>query len=68
MDQGIKNISSRSLAELLQIKDSQLRKDLAYFGAFGVRGLGYDVAGLHSRLTRILGTFRPYPVGSPSLW
>jgi len=61
-DQGVKNISSKALSELMQIKDSQLRKDLAYFGAFGVRGLGYDVEGLSSRLATILGTVKPYSV------
>lgn len=41
VDKGIDNISSRQLAEMLHIKDTQVRKDLSYFGNFGRRGFGY---------------------------
>lgn len=44
------------------VKPAQLRRDLAYFGTFGVRGRGYDVADLKGRLRRILGTDRTWPV------
>ncbi len=55
LQQGAKNISSKSLADLLEIKDSQVRKDLSYFGQLGKRGSGYDVLALRDKLAEILG-------------
>ena len=42
---GIKTISSQALAEQFNLNSAQIRKDLGYFGEFGVRGVGYYVAG-----------------------
>jgi len=42
-DNGITTVSSEALARAAGVKSTQLRKDLAYFGTFGTRGLGYDV-------------------------
>ncbi|MBU1026698.1 MAG: redox-sensing transcriptional repressor Rex [Candidatus Margulisbacteria bacterium] len=55
LQQGAKNISSKSLADLLEIKDSQVRKDLSYFGQLGKRGSGYDVLALRDKIANILG-------------
>lgn len=52
---GIKTISSESLAERFHLNSAQIRKDLAYFGEFGVRGVGYYVEDLQKDLTKILG-------------
>jgi len=51
-------ISSRRLADSLDLTDAQVRKDLAYFGQFGRPGVGYEVAPLITRLKQILGTDR----------
>lgn len=48
-------ISSAELATKTGFTPEQIRKDLAYFGAFGTRGVGYDVLSLSRRITRILG-------------
>lgn len=48
-------ISSAELAEKTGFSPEQIRKDLAYFGAFGTRGVGYDTAMLSRRISRILG-------------
>ncbi len=53
--QGIKTISSEGLAEKFHLNSAQIRKDLAYFGEFGVRGVGYYVETLQKDLTKILG-------------
>ena len=37
------------------MNSAQIRKDLAYFGEFGVRGVGYYVETLREHLTKILG-------------
>lgn len=58
----IATVSSAALAKAARVKPTQLRKDLAYFGQFGTRGLGYDVETLSANLTEALGTARLQPV------
>jgi redox-sensing transcriptional repressor len=53
--EGTKTISSDALAKKFHLNSAQIRKDLAYFGEFGVRGVGYDVEQLRQTLTKILG-------------
>jgi redox-sensing transcriptional repressor len=60
---GIKTISSKALAEQFNLNSAQIRKDLGYFGEFGVRGVGYFVEDLRRHLTHILGLDRPRRVG-----
>jgi redox-sensing transcriptional repressor len=52
---GVRTISSQSLAEQFHLNAAQIRKDLAYFGEFGVRGVGYYVRDLKRHLRQILG-------------
>jgi redox-sensing transcriptional repressor len=60
---GIRTVSSKTLAEQFQLNSAQIRKDLGYFGEFGVRGVGYDVSELRRHLTQILGLDRQHLVG-----
>jgi redox-sensing transcriptional repressor len=55
---GVETISSQVLAEQFQLNAAQIRKDLAYFGEFGVRGVGYYVKDLRRHLRQILGLDR----------
>ena len=55
---GVRTISSQALAEQFHLNAAQIRKDLAYFGEFGVRGIGYYVAELRRHLRQILGLDR----------
>ncbi len=55
-DNAVETVSSRALSKAAGVKPAQLRKDLAYFGQFGTRGLGYKVDGLMSAITEVLGT------------
>jgi len=48
-------LSSQELANLLETSDGQVRKDLAYFGGFGVPGQGYKVGKLKKEIRHILG-------------
>lgn len=59
---GITSVSSRQLAERFGLNSAQVRKDLAYFGQFGVRGLGYYIAELKHNLERILGLKQDWEV------
>ncbi|MCL4813272.1 MAG: redox-sensing transcriptional repressor Rex [Vicinamibacteraceae bacterium] len=53
--EGVQTVSSSGLAERVQLNPAQIRKDLAHFGEFGVRGVGYIVAELGCHLREILG-------------
>src|SRR5437879_3372025 len=57
-DAGVQTISSQALAEQFHLNAAQIRKDLAYFGEFGVRGVGYYVRDLKRHLRQILGLDR----------
>jgi redox-sensing transcriptional repressor len=61
-DNRISTVSSAALAHAAGVKSTQLRKDLAYFGQFGTRGLGYDVEALSAKITSVLGTAKLQPV------
>ena len=52
---GIEVISSEPLAKACDVNASQIRKDLTYFGEFGVRGVGYNVKDLILSITQSLG-------------
>jgi redox-sensing transcriptional repressor len=55
---GVKTMSSKAMAEQFHLNAAQIRKDLAYFGEFGVRGVGYFVKELKRHLRLILGLDR----------
>ncbi len=60
---GIKTISSQALAKQFNLNSAQIRKDLGYFGEFGIRGVGYYVNDLRAHITEILGLDWPHRVG-----
>ena len=51
-------ISSKTLSEETGFTAEQIRKDFAYFGAFGTRGTGYNTVYLRERILRIIGLDR----------
>lgn len=55
---GVERISSQELAEEVDLNAAQIRKDLSYFGEFGVRGVGYNVRELRQYVVEILGLDR----------
>jgi redox-sensing transcriptional repressor len=59
---GQQTISSDALAEDGGTTSAQVRKDLSFFGSFGKRGRGYDVAELVTQLQEILGLGREWKV------
>ena len=61
-ENGLDTVSSNSLAKAAGVKSAQLRKDLAHFGQFGTRGLGYSVDALIEVITGVLGTSSLLPV------
>lgn len=57
---GVSVVSSEPLARSSGVNASQVRKDLAYFGEFGVRGVGYKVKDLALAITHSLGVDREW--------
>jgi redox-sensing transcriptional repressor len=55
---GQDNVSSAELAERFHLNSAQIRKDLACFGEFGTRGVGYNVSRLKEHLIHELGIDR----------
>jgi len=60
---GYRMVSSEKLAWLCQVNPAQVRKDLGYFGEFGVRGVGYDVRDLKFEIKKILAVNRDWNMG-----
>lgn len=57
---GYRMVSSEKLAWLCQVNPAQVRKDLGYFGEFGIRGVGYDVRELQLEIKSILAVNRTW--------
>jgi redox-sensing transcriptional repressor len=60
---GYRMVSSEKLAWMCQVNPAQVRKDLGYFGEFGVRGVGYDVRDLKLQIKKILAINREWNMG-----
>ncbi len=58
-----KTVSSDKLAKRFHLNSAQIRKDLACFGEFGVRGVGYYVDDLRDHIQKILGLDKDHRVG-----
>jgi len=52
---GVEVVSSAGLAGICGVNPAQIRKDLGYFGQFGIRGVGYYVKELVFEIHKILG-------------
>lgn len=51
----VETVSSNELARRNNVTSAQVRKDFSFFGAFGRRGLGYNVRELKRQIAKILG-------------
>jgi redox-sensing transcriptional repressor len=51
---NVQTVSSQELGARLDLNPAQIRKDLAYFGEFGKKGIGYDVSYLIEKIRQIL--------------
>lgn len=55
-------ISSEELSKLTGCTAAQIRKDLTYFGQFGIPGKGYEIEWLRHQIKSILGIDRQWDV------
>jgi redox-sensing transcriptional repressor len=59
---GFSRISSLEMAQRYHLSATQIRKDLAQFGEFGIRGVGYRIDELAEHLDALLGLDREHPM------
>ncbi|MDF9406917.1 redox-sensing transcriptional repressor Rex [Pelotomaculum isophthalicicum JI] len=59
---GIVTVSSGEIAQGVGVSPAQVRKDLAYFGEFGTRGVGYNVKDLMRYVLKVLGLDELWPL------
>ena len=59
---GVERVSSKDLAQSIDLNAAQIRKDFSYFGEFGTRGVGYEVDRLVDEIKRCLGLERSWNV------
>ncbi|MGG1598782.1 redox-sensing transcriptional repressor Rex [Paenibacillus naphthalenovorans] len=59
---NVQTVSSQDLGQKLDLNPAQIRKDLAYFGEFGKKGIGYDVDYLIEKIRQILKIDKVIPV------
>lgn len=67
LEKGEKIISSKGISNKTGVSPDQVRKDLAYFGEFGVRGIGYNIEELKYNISRIIGTDKQWKVAIAGL-
>ena len=60
---GVRTASSYEIAARFSLNSAQIRKDLAQFGEFGVRGVGYRVADLKAHLKGLMGLDVTHAIG-----
>lgn len=60
---GVHTASSYEIAARFGLNSAQIRKDLAQFGEFGVRGVGYRVQELKAHLKALMGLDRTRALG-----
>lgn len=61
-EKGITTVSSQNIANAIGVTPAQVRKDLAYFGDFGTRGVGYNSSELYNYIMKILGLSKRWSV------
>lgn len=61
-DRGVTRISSQQLAQQFHLSAALIRKDLAQFGEFGIRGIGYQVEPLIETISAVLGLDREHRI------
>jgi redox-sensing transcriptional repressor len=59
---GRETLSSEDLAAAAGLTSAKVRKDLSLLGSHGTRGVGYDVGGLTSEISGVLGLTDERPV------
>ena len=59
---GVETVSSERLGASSGVNPAEVRRDFTYFGAFGKKGVGYNVKTLIQHIQRILGSDEPHKI------
>ena len=62
-ENGVEVVSSEELGRRIGFSPEQIRKDLATFGEFGKKGVGYYVSYLIEKIREILGLNKEWNIG-----
>lgn len=60
--QGLATVSSKRMGEVAGVNPAEIRRDLIYFGTFGIKGVGYEVKYLINKIQKILGSDIPHRI------
>ena len=60
--QGFTTVSSKRMGEVTGVNPAEIRRDLIYFGTFGIKGVGYEVKYLINKIQKILGSDKPHQI------
>lgn len=60
--QGVEKVSSKRMGNMTGVNPAQIRRDLVYFGTFGIKGVGYEVGYLVDKIRKILGSDEPHQI------
>lgn len=60
--EGAATTSSKRLGQMTGINPAEIRRDLVYFGSFGIKGVGYEVKYLIKEIKGILGSDHPHQI------
>lgn len=60
--EGVRTTSSKRLGQMTGVNAAEIRRDLVYFGTFGIKGVGYEVRVLTKELKKILGSDHPHQI------
>ncbi len=61
-NEGYETVSSQKLGELTEINPAEIRRDLSFFGSFGKKGVGYNVARMIKEFSHIIGSDEPHRI------
>lgn len=60
--EGVVRVSSKRIGALTGVNPAEIRRDLVYFGTFGIKGVGYEVKYLIGKIKKILGSDEPHQI------
>lgn len=60
--QGVRTVSSKRIGSMTGVNSAEIRRDLIYFGSFGIKGVGYEVSYLIGKIREILGAGHPHEI------
>ncbi len=61
-NEGVKTVSSNEIGKLTGVNAAAIRRDLIYFGNYGIKGVGYAIGPMITEIKKILGSDQPHKI------